>query len=102
MTITEWVLPRESTEWVGPIVVTKIDAETGEPVTDPVQFALLPLGTRPEDSDWASPILDPDGTGELGVSVAPVESSGFWRIWVRVEGNPEVPVLDTVGTVRRT
>lgn len=102
--MTTWQLPRESLEWVGPIVVTKTDAATGEPVTDPVQFAFLQPGQRPEESDWADPYLDPDNTGNLGILAEPVGSRSFWGIWARVQGNPEVPVLDpdTVGWVQRT
>lgn len=102
--MTTWRVPRESTEWVGPIVVTVVDNGTGEPVADPVQFAVLNNLFRPQESDWADPYLDPDDTGALGVFLEPVTSYTHLGIWARVAGNPEIPVLDpnSVGKIIRT
>lgn len=104
MTVITWKLPRESNEWVGPIIATKTDAETGEPVTDPVKFAVLPVGTRPQSGDFTDPVVDPDGTGEIGVTAGVVSEPGIWGIWAKVIGTSEQPVLqpNQVGFISRT
>lgn len=102
--VETWSLPRESKEWVGPILVTKTDAGTGEPVSDPVKFAVLPNGTRPTSGDWADPVEDPDGGTAVGVAAGPVSSPGFYGIWAKVVGTSEQPVLEPaeVGYINRT
>lgn len=102
--VQQWTLPRESNEWVGPIVVTKTDAGTGLPVTDPVTFAVLPVGTRPLAGDYHTPVADPDGGSAIGVTAGVVASRGIWGIWAKVTGASEQPVLEPnqVGLIRRT
>lgn len=102
--VETWTLPRESNEWVGPIVVTKTDAGTGEPVSDPVAFAVLPVGTRPTSGDWANPVVDPDGGSAVGVTAGAVSSPGQYGIWAKVTGTSEQPVLEpkNVGYIQRT
>lgn len=102
--VETWTLPRESNEWVGPIAVTKTDAGTGLPVTDPVTFAVLPKGTRAQPSDYTNPVTDPDGGGAIGVTAAPVSGPGTYGIWATVAGASEQPVLEPseVGWIVRT
>lgn len=89
-----WRLPRESTEWVGPLTVT-VD---GEPVTT-FEVAYLPYLARPVEDDWTTPtVLD----GAAGVLVTPVTEASRHAVWVRVTDHPEIPVLDNVATVWRT
>lgn len=104
MTATTWYLARESAEWAGPIQCAVTDRASGQPVTLNVQFAVLAKGQRPAESDWASPVLDPDGTGGLGVFQSPVTSYQHLGIWARDRDNPETPVLEPshVGWVVRT
>jgi hypothetical protein len=68
-----------------------------------VQFAYLPRGQHPVDSDFTSPYLQPGGTA-FGVWAAAVATPGSWGIWARVQSSPEIPVLDpySVGWVIRT
>lgn len=113
---TTWELPRESNEWVGPIDITKYVASTGDPVTDPVKFAVLPAGTRPGRptldptnpanwvAPWADAVVDPDLTGDIGVQPGSVASPGTWGIWAVCIGASEQPVLDPsqVGFIKRT
>lgn len=103
MTVNTWRIPRESREWVGPIVVT-VTAD-GTPVSSAaVQFALLPQRVHPAEADWAAPVVDPDGSGGIGVQANPVTSFQQLGIWCRVTDTPEAPVLDPseVGYVIRT
>jgi hypothetical protein len=100
MTVTRRI-PRESTEWVEVDVTVTAD---GQPVTDPVEFALVPRYTRPTSGDWFAPVADPDGSGKVGIQLDPVTSYGRFGIWVRVTDTPEVPVLEPsdVGWITRT
>lgn len=102
--VETWTLPRESNEWVGPIAVTKTDAATGVPVTDPVTFAVIPKGNRAGPGDYANPIVDPDGGINIGVMPGVVTSAGTWGIWAKVTGASEQPVLEPrqVGWIERT
>ena len=90
-------IPRESTEWVGPITITVDD----EPVTSGVQFAVIPERDRPADDDWTDPYLEPGGTA-LGVWQAPVADYQVLRVWAKITDSPEIPVLDDVGRITRT
>lgn len=101
--VPTWELPRESTEWVGPIVVvlTKVDG-TAIAQTD-VELAVLPLRQRPTGGDWVAPDPEPGGTA-LGVLQAPVALPTMLGIWARAVNSPETPVIDPggVGYIRRT
>lgn len=96
---TQWQIPRESREFVGPLAVT-VD---GTPTTA-YEVAVLADGTRPNASSWRAP--DNVG-GSLGVLVGPGGTyelaPGNYRIWARVtDANPESPVLDSAGWIRIT
>lgn len=94
-----WRIPRESTEWVGPVDVEKVVNATGTPVTEGVQFAVLLKGTRPDmtddSTDWGDPVNDPDGAEYgFGVMVDPVTDEATYGIWTRVASSPEDVVLE--------
>lgn len=99
MTVS-WTLPRLSTEWVGPIVVSR----DGAPVTG-WTYALLPFGERPATTGAIDGSPDPLDGG-LGILVGPgtdhVLAAGVYRIWVRYVDDPEAPVLDDVGRIHIT
>jgi hypothetical protein len=95
--MTVWRLPRLSTEWVGPITVTR----DGVVVTG-WTLAVLPWSVEPSataDIAEAPTSLN----GGLGVLVGPgtthvLESGEYW-IWVRYVDNPEAPVLAGIGRI---
>lgn len=89
--MTTWTLPRETVEWVGPVTIT----HEGEPVGT-FELALLPRALRPTESDWAAPT---DLEGQAGYLINTPLDPGVHRLWARVPGVPETPVLDDVGTV---
>lgn len=94
--MSDWTIPRESREWVGPLTVT-VD---GQAVTN-YEVAVTDRDTRP--TEWASPdVID----SRLGVLVGPGTARPLgrdsYRIWVRVTGDVEAPVLDDVGTITIT
>lgn len=98
--MTTWILPRLSTEWVGPIVVSVDDV----PVTG-WTYTLVPVGDRPATVDDIADVptlLD----GGLGILVGPGTghelTQGTYRIWVRYVDAPEAPVLNDVGTIHIT
>jgi hypothetical protein len=102
--VNTWNVARESAEWCGPIVCTFTDS-TGQPVAaGVVEFAVLPRDTRPLETDWQAPYVDPDGSGAFGVWLAPVTGYTRLGIWARDTDNPEAPVLEPsdVGYVTRT
>jgi hypothetical protein len=81
---------RETLEFL-PVVVT-VD---GDPVTDDVEFAIVPAGGRPDDWEAAETL----GTA-IGVMVAGTAlGTGTFQVYARVTDAPEVPVVDA-GTFR--
>jgi len=96
--VTSWRVPRLSTEWVGPITVTR----NGTPVTG-WKLALFPRTYQPAAT---SEINETPSTldGGLGVLVGPgtshVLTPGLYRLWVRFVDTPEAPVLNDVGTIQ--
>lgn len=101
-TATTWRVPRESSQFVGPLTITLTIDGVPTPVTG-VKFAVLPEGVHPTDADWADPIVDPDDADAIGVDVEPVPDAGRWGIWVQVTAPPRAPVLDPdqVGWIMR-
>lgn len=95
-----WTVPRLSTEWVGPITVTR----NGVPVTG-WKLAIFPRTYQPAAT---SEINETPSTldGGLGVLIGPgsghVLSPGLYRLWVRYVSNPESPVLSDVGLIHIT
>jgi hypothetical protein len=87
----EWVIPRESKTWIGPLTVTL----NGAPYTN-YTVCLVRDGVRPVVGDFAAPVAD--GT-ELGVVAGPNLAPGRYRIWVRKETALEDVWLDDVGYV---
>jgi hypothetical protein len=96
--VTAWKLPRLSTEWVGPITVTR----DGNPVTG-WKIAIFPHAYQPAA---VTEIAETPSTlsGGLGILVGPGTSHalapGLYRLWIRYVSAPEAPVLNTVGTVQ--
>ena len=90
---TNWTLPRESEEWVGPLTVTV----NGAAITA-FTVAVVAVGARP--ASW----LAPDLLGGLyGVLVGPGGTwpltAGSYAIWVKVTAAGESPVLDNAGSI---
>jgi hypothetical protein len=102
--VTVWRIPRESSEWVGPITVTlTVDGEQVPAEPDEISLAVIPLGQRPEEADWVSPDAEPGGS-DLGLMVEPVDSYQELAIWLRASDASETPVLEPseVGYLTRT
>ena len=96
--MSDWRIPRESVELVGPITVT----DDGTPVTD-FDVAVLGQGFRPEDTDWATPdLVGSDQFVLVGPGTDRPLVPGVYRLWVRYTANPETPVLDAVASIRIT
>lgn len=96
--MSHWTLPRLSTEWVGPIVVTR----SGAPVAG-WKLAIFPRTYQPAA---VTEIAESPSTldGGLGVLVGPgsshVLAPGLYRLWVRFVDNPEAPVINDFGTIQ--
>jgi hypothetical protein len=69
-----------------------------------IQFAVLPRPQRPVDTDWTTPVADPDGGSGVGVQALPVTAYVALGIWAKFTDDPNVPVLepDEVGYLTRT
>lgn len=103
--VETWRVPRESTEWCGPIVTTLTDRSSGLPLPQNVKFALWPRdGSRPTIDDFTVPDPDPDGTAAYGIMLNPVVTKGDFGIWALDVDSPETPWLEpeSVGYVTRT
>lgn len=97
---TTWTVPRQSTEWVGPITIKNGDVE----VTD-WTVAVFPRHYQPVDaSEISEPPTSVDGL--LGVLVGPASSwpltPGTYRLWVTFSHPPEAPVINTLGLIKVT
>lgn len=96
--ITNWTIPRESVEWVGPIHVYANAVETST-----YMVAVVEEHNRP--MVWTAPAPG-DVPNTFGVMVGPgtghVLPPGDYRIWVKVNGVSEQPVLDHVGSLSIT
>lgn len=95
-----WYMPAESNEWVGPIVVMN----NGVPVVSGWKVQVVLQGVRPDPSLWTDPVVDPGGSGALGVYPGVVNQYqiGRYRIWIKVIGTNEQPVRDDSGLIIRT
>lgn len=82
--MTTWRIPRESVEWIGPVVLTGDVA--------PIELALIPQGARPTSADWKSPEILGGQSGYLVSGLAP----GRYSLWAKVSDTPEIPVFDDV------
>lgn len=95
--MTVWTVPRWSTEWVGPITVSR----NGAPVTG-WKITVLPAGQQPSD-ETAIAETPTSLSGGLGVMVGPGTTHelgpGIYRLWVRYVDSPEAPVLSDAGTL---
>lgn len=101
-----WMIPRESTEWVGPIVPSATTL-AGAPVTltaGMVKFAVLKLDVRPAAGDWQSVVTDPGGSGAFGLTVAPVAGYVRQGVWVKITNGADIVILEPyeVGLITRT
>lgn len=96
--MSEWRIPRESVELVGPITVT--DAGVNVAV---FEVAVIPRGARPVTADWSLPTVV--GTGKfilVGPGTTRPLTPGKYNIWARHVAAPETPFLDDVGTITIT
>jgi hypothetical protein len=89
--MSDWKMPRESLEWVGPLTVSA----NGVP-TLTYQVSLVKVHERPKT------FLPPDPlAGGLGLLVGPggtwAVEPGTYTIWVKITSAGEAPVLDTTG-----
>lgn len=85
-----WRIPRETTEWIGPVTVT--------PADKPLELAILPDGQRPTEEDWQDPVVI-DGKPGLVLTTPAV---GSYAYWARVTSSPEVPVVAAFAHIRVT
>lgn len=90
-----WTAAREATNiFVGPLTLTVV--ANGTPVSNAaVKFAVVPIGKRPADTDWAPPDGEPDGDG-IGVLLEPVDQPGRYGWWVQITVGDTVDVLEPV------
>lgn len=86
--MTDWNIPRETTEWIGPVTVAPADAA--------VELAILPAGTRPAAEDWQAPLLI---EGKPGLLLTTPER-GTYHYWARLTGSPESVVIQAFATIR--
>lgn len=78
--------PRETTEFVH--VVVKVD---GQLVTENVAFSIVPrTAGKPRPIGWMGAMLL---EGKTGFLIMPAEA-GDLQVWAKVNGNPEIPILD--------
>lgn len=87
---TQWSIPRETKEWIGPVTFTPNDAT--------LQLAILPEGQRPVEADWKTP--DSLGGG-LGL-ILDQPDPGMYYYWARLADSPEVPVIEAFGVITVT
>ena len=96
--MTTWTVPRQSTQWVGPINVD----HHGTEVTD-WTVGVFPRHYQPASAAEISEEPTP-AHGELGILVGPNSDwpllPGTYRIWVTFSQPPEVPVLNDVGLIK--
>ncbi len=84
-----------------PISATGPTGAPIDPTSDTVQLAFMPvpIGANPGTGDWhtGSWATVAPGTYQAQVLVGPnggvALAVGFYRIWVKVTDNPEVPVI---------
>lgn len=62
---------------------------SGSPVASGVEFAVLPEGVRPTETDWAAADTLGSDTGLILAGKAP----GYYWVWVRVDADTEQPVF---------
>jgi hypothetical protein len=74
---------RESVEFI-PIHVVSPDTIA----TDTIQYALTTGRDRP--TTW-SPVISLDG--QVGFLTGPHSTPTVYKVWVRIDDNPEIPVL---------
>ena len=93
--MTVWRIPRESVELIGPITVTE-----EEEVIESFDVALLPVGTRPTEDDWAAPeVVESNYFILVGPGTDLELDPGSYLLWARYTANPEIPVLNETGTI---
>lgn len=85
---SQWHIPRETEEWIGPVTVT--------PADKPLELAILPAGERPTADDWEAPLVI---DGKPGLMFTP-PGPGAYLYWARVTGTPEKPVVEAFATIR--
>ena len=85
-----WEIPRETTEWIGPVTVS--------PSGLSVQLAILPVGQRPTETDWDDPVVL-DGAPGLLLTTPTV---GTYAYWAKVADTPETVVIEAFALIRVT
>ncbi|WP_163168064.1 hypothetical protein [Arthrobacter sp. Alg241-R88] len=86
--MTDWQIPRETTEWIGPVDVT--------PADETLELAILPTTRRPKEEDWQTPLVLDGKPGLLLTTPA----AGDYAYWARVTSSPEVVVVQAFASIR--
>jgi len=97
-----------STEYVGVQVSTTVNGAPFNPTVETVQFAFMVVGP-PSNSDWQPGVweIDPGPAYFAKCLIGPggfALPAGVYTMWIKVAGNPEVPVqpvglLNVISTV---
>lgn len=88
--MSTWEIPRETTEWIGPVSVS--------PTNSGLQLAIVPVDTRPIEADWQDPVpLD----GGLGLLLTTPEV-GVYAYWAKFTDSPETVVIAAFATIKVT
>lgn len=96
-----------STVYVKVPVAATVNGSAYNPTSDTVWLAFTANDAAPTAGEWIVAAWETDGTDYLArVLVGPANSGtvlepGIYTVWVKVQDNPEVPVLDA-GTLTVT
>jgi hypothetical protein len=93
-------VPRESNEWVGPIVVTNNNV----PIAHTSWKWQIVLQGEGESGTWLDPLENPLVVGEWGAWADPLleDDDGTYKIWVQITATGQTPVISDAGTLIRT
>lgn len=87
-----------SSDSVEYIEVTVSTSDNDDPTVDPVEFAFeAPSDGNPDAADWGAGSWKAGGPPYVAralVGAAPFDlAEGIYKVWIRISGSPEVPVL---------
>lgn len=85
--MTDWIVPRETTEWIGPVTFT--------PADETLELAILPHRARPTEDDWETPLVIDGQPGLLLTTPEP----GLYSYWARITSSPEIVVVEAFATI---
>jgi hypothetical protein len=94
-----------SEQYVKVPVRAVVDGAPYDPTGDPVELAIVPHGTEPAGGDWHAGSWETTVTGLfsarvlVGPSSGLVLAAGYYTVFVKITGSPEIPVLES-GTLR--